>query len=198
MAAKINIKATEIWKYFQGCKEELKTLMHLIAENPDYGVQIYITSEKELPNIVVTADDVPVYEEVSVNEHDCTKTAEKVFDTYLTEKAIMVLSGLFDDEDYPTTAEIEDMISEREDALDCAIYNFVTTVMMDENYDVTCAGFDEILDDIKEHILEYMARKHKLPIYRPMVLEYDDGTEEVSDYPYDDMEFDDPDNPIYK
>ena len=31
-----------------------------------------------------------------------------------------------------------------------------------------------------------------------MMLEYEDGTEELSEFPYEDMEFDDPDNPLYK
>ena len=51
-------------------------------------------------------------------------------------------------------------------------------------------------DDIKEHVLEYIARKHRLPIYRPMYLEGEDGKDFYSEYPYEEMIFDY--NPIYE
>lgn len=101
------------------------------------------------------------------------------------------------EEDELTDLEIEDMISERESELDCAVWELLETVLQGVYCDDCCEDFDDMLDDLKEHFLEYMARKHDLPVYRPMILEYDDGTEELSEYPYEEMEFDDPDNPIY-
>lgn len=198
MASKIDITPTEIWDFFQENKERLGTVMRPIAENPEYGVEIYLTEDSGLPSIIVTADDEQVYEETAVNEHDCEKTAEKIYDTYLTEKAISVLTEEVE-EDELTDLEIEDMISERENELDCAVWEFLETVLQGAYCDDCCENenFDDMLDDLKGHFLEYMARKHDLPIYRPMILEYDDGTEEMSEYPYEEMEFDDPDNPIY-
>lgn len=196
MAAKITIPASDVWSYFQDKREDLKSHMHQIAGNSEYGVEIYITEDCGLPSIVVTADDVQVYDETAVNEHDCQKTVENIYDEYLTSKAIEALSE--EDDDELTALEIEDMIDERESELDTAVYEFVMTAIQDAYYDDYTSDLDDICDDLKEHFLEYMARKHGLPVYRPMMLEYEDGTEEMSEYPYEDMEFEDPDNPLYK
>lgn len=199
MAAKITVSASDVWGYFQDAKEDLKSHMHQIAGNPEYGVAIFVTEDSGLPSIVVTADDVQVYEETAVNAHDCQKTVEKIYDDYLTSKVIASLLGNEDDDaDELTALDIEDMIDERESELDAAVYEFVMTAIQDAYFDDCTSDFDDICEDLKEHFLEYMARKHGLPVYRPMMLEYEDGTEEMSEYPYEDMEFEDPDNPLYK
>lgn len=195
MAAKITVSASDIWGYFQDNIEDLKSHMHQIADNSEYGVEIYITDDCGLPSIVVTADDAQVYDETAVNEHDCQKTVEKIYDEYLTSKIIETLAM---DDDKLSALEIEDMIDERESELDAAVYEFVITAIQGAYFDDYTSDFDDICEDLKEHFLEYMARKHGLPIYRPMMLEYEDGTEEMSEYPYEDMEFDDPNNPLYK
>lgn len=199
MAAKITVSASDVWGYFQDKKENLKSYMHQIASNPEYGVAIFVTEDSGLPSIVVTADNVQVYEETTVNEHDCEKTVDKIYDDYLTSKVINSLVDNDDGESDDLTAlEIEDMIDERENELDAAVYEFLMTVVQDAYIDDYTSDFDDIVEDLKEHFLEYIARKHGLPVYRPMMLEYEDGTEEMSEYPYEDMEFDDPDNPLYK
>ena len=197
MAAKITVSASDVWGYFQDAKEDMKSHMHQIAGNHEYGVEIFVTEDSGLPSIVVTADDVQVYEETAVNAHDCQKTVEKIYDDYLTSKVIASLSGVDDDDDL-TATDIEDMIDERETELDAAVYEFVMTALQGAYFDDYTSDFDDICEDLKEHFLEYMARKHGLPVYRPMMLEYEDGTEELSEFPYEDMEFDDPDNPLYK
>lgn len=197
MAAKITVSASDVWGYFQDTKDDLKSHMHQIAGNPEYGVEIFVTEDSGFPSIVVTEDDVQVYEEITVSEDDCRETVDKIYNDYLTLSVINYLSGSDNDESDDLTAlEIEDMINEREEELDAATYDFLTTAVQGEYLDKS--EFDDIVDDLKEHFLEYIARKHDLPVYRPMMLEYEDGTEEMSEYPYDNMEFEDPDNPIYK
>lgn len=198
MAAKITVSASDVWGYFQEAKEDLKSHMHQIAGNPEYGVVIFVTEDQSLPSIVVTVDDVPVYEETAVDVLNCQKTVEKIYDDYLTSKIFASLLGGDDDSEELTALDIEDMIDERESELDAAVYEFVMTAIQGAYFDDYTSDFDDICEDLKEHFLEYMARKHGLPVYRPMMLEYDDGTEEMSEYPYEDMEFDDPDNPLYK
>lgn len=197
MGIKITVLAPDVWGYFQENKADLESHMHQIATNPEYGVEIFVTEDSDLPSIVVTADDVQLYKEIAVNERDCKETVEKIYDDYLTSKVVTLLSGSEDIDDYLTALDIDDMIEERESELDTAIYELVLTAMQGSYYDDYTSDFDDILEDCKEHFLEYMARKHGLPIYRPMILEYDDGTEEMSEFPYEDMEFDDPDNPLY-
>lgn len=194
MSAKITVSPSDVWDYFQNTKDDLKTHMHQIADNDEYGIAIFVTEDSGLPNIVVTADDVQVYEETSVNEFDCRETAVKIYDDYLTPKAIDILSS----SDDSSSLDVEDIIDLRETELDNAVYEFIMTAIQGAYFDDYTIAFDDICDDLKEHFLEYMARKHGLPVYRPMILEYEDGIEEMSEYPYEDMEFDDPDNPLYK
>lgn len=197
MATKITVLASDVWGYFQDAKEDLRLHMHQIAGNPEYGVEIFVTEDSGLPSIVVTADDVQVYDETAVNAHDCQKTVEKVYNDYLTPKVITSLSGNNDSEGL-TNLGIEDIIDDRECELDAAVYDFVMTATQEAYIDNYAVDIDDVMEDLKEHFLEYMARKHGLPVYRPMMLEYEDGSEEMSEYPYEDMEFDDSDNPLYK
>ena len=78
-------------------------------------------------------------------------------------------------------------------------YHFITRerfLEMIENGEMV--EHSEVYDDLKEHFLEYMARKWGLVIHRPMFLEDENGEEFYEDYPYDCIEFEDEDNPIYK
>lgn len=205
MAAEIILLASDAWNYFQKCKDELKTHMHLIAQNTEYGTEVYITEDKGLPNVVIIADGQQVHEETMINAIDCKETLEGIYDKFLTASAISSLSEDYNDELYVNADadESEDdeydeaVISRREDVLYEAIYDFLS-LASDDYLDLDSPEVSEIIEDCKEHFLEYIARKHSVPVYRPMVLEYDDGTEEVSEFPYEDMEFDDPDNPLYK
>lgn len=198
MGAKIDIKESDVWTYFHDHLEELKNIMHQIASCEEYGISIFLTYDAELPCIIVTADDTQLYEETAVNEHDCEETVRRIYDEYLTERVIEKFSDNEIEENGLNDLEIEEMISERENEIDCAVWDFVMDIV--EGYvdsDAFSNNLDDIIDDCKEHFLEYMARKHHLPIRRPMFLEYEDGVEELSEYPYEEMEFEDEDNPIY-
>ena len=54
-----------------------------------------------------------------------------------------------------------------------------------------------IEEDCLDHFIEYIARKHKVDVYRPMYIQYEGEEAEYCEYPYDELEFDDEDNPIY-
>ena len=86
------------------------------------------------------------------------------------------------------------MIDEREDEIELSVRDFVSVVSDTGCYNIE----DEVIDDLKEHFLEYMYRKWGIGIYRPMYLEdTDTGEDYFTEYPYDDLVYED-DNPIYK
>ena len=186
----IIISASDTWGYFQKHKKELKTTEHIIAENEEYGVVITITEEKGIPCFIVTSDDYQYADEVAISESDCTKTVEELYDEYLTGRFIMSEDSAFD---------IEDAISEREAELDDAIINLIDVAMELESTEYLGLECDEICADVKDHILEYLYRKHGISTRRPMMLEDEDDKEEFyAEYPYECMVFDDEDNPLYK
>jgi len=209
----ITIQPEDVWEFFQPRKKELKTKMLRIADNIDYGVKVFLTESAGHPKIVVEMDDEEVYSETCIGKEDTRETTNRVYNKYLTSQVINEVFGeqeddAADDADMPPDEEdydeieldrmeMEEEIDEREMELDEAIYNFVETVL-DAPLDDFITNADEVYDDLKEHFLEYMARKWGLMIRRPMFLEDEAGEEFFEEFPYDCIEFEDEDNPIYK
>lgn len=197
MAQKIILQPDEVWDYFVEHEEECDECMFEIASCSEYGTAVYLSrSSKGVGCITVEADDQEVYNEEIIDAEDTKKTVQKVYDDYLTDKVIEILSD-FEPQEDDTLQSQEDEIDMREEELDNLIWDFVMGVFGGDTYtDFDCTG--EVLDDLKDHFLEYMYRKHGFDIYRPMVLEDEDGTEFFEEYPYEHMVFDDEDNPMYK
>ena len=197
MAQKIILQPDEVWDYFVEHEEECDECMFEIASCSEYGTAVYLSrSSKGFGCITVEADDQEVYNEEVIDAEDTKKTVQMVYDDYLTDKVIEILSD-FEPQEDDTLQDQEDEIAMREEELDNLIWDFVMGVFGGETYaDFDCTG--EVLDDLKDHFLEYMYRKHGFDIYRPMVLEDEDGTEFFEEFPYEYMEFDDEDNPMYK
>lgn len=189
-------EASDVWSYFHKNKAKLETMMVAVAENPEYGVVIYLSSSEDgLPLLTVTADDYQYEEEAAVSASDCKHTAQKFYDQYLTGKFLENYAG--DSDEDISLLDVEDQIAERELELDDVVALLISTATEEDNISFG-NDFDEILEDVKDHVLEYLARKHELIIRRPMILEDEDGEEFFEEYPYECMEFDDEDNPIYQ
>lgn len=189
---KITVAASEVWDYFQKHKAELEKSEHTIAENEEYGVEISITNEEGLPCFMVTADGYQYAEERAISANDCKETVETLYGDYLTEKFV-------DGADDESRLDQEDMIAERELELDDAVSMLLDTVIEEDVAMFLGPEADEICEDIKDHILEYLYRKHGISTRRPMVLEdTETGEDFFEEYPYEHMEFEDEDNPMYK
>lgn len=203
MNAEINLKADEVWEYYQTHKEECRTHMMLIASCKDFGIEIYITEENQNKlSIIIEADDTEVCREYVYSKLDCELTIRKVYGLYLTERALDALTApteppeneRFDDEEIK--AEIEHCEKIFQNLFEDLIGDIVGGSALGNVSDLDVT--DDMVSDIKEHTLEYMARKHGLPIYRPMYLEDENGEIFYTDYPYECMIFEDEDNPMYK
>lgn len=196
----ITVEAKNVWDYFQENKDELLSIMHLIAENAEFGIEIYITEKNGVPEFVVKADDDIIYEEGAVSKKDCADTAKRIYDEYLSDDVVNKIIQYYDDQDDEIfdgkKFSKEDDIECREDELTMAVYTMLESILdedlsyLDEIY--------EISEDLKDFIFEYLYRKWGLNIYRPMIIQFDDGTEEYKEYPYPFLEFEDEDNPVYE
>lgn len=200
-AERIIVQAEDVWKVFQAEKQQLRTKLKEIAENPGFNVVVYLTEENERAQIVVYIDDAEFYSEQCVSELDCKTTVRKIYEQYLTDKVLNVYFGDDEedeklDEEY-SQYEAESDIEERELEIDVALLDFLDAVL-EANIDELVDDADVICEDCKEHFLEYLARKWGFDIHRPMYLEDENGEEFFEEFPYGCMEFDDPDNPIYK
>ena len=200
------IEADDVWSYFQQHKKELEKVSHIIAKNEEYGVEITLTCERNLPYFVVEADGYQYDEECATSKQDCTITVSELYERYLTDNFLIEAEAVEmeseNDDDILPLLDQDDMISERELELDDAIAMLMDTVLDAGDgfpIEMQVDDIDAALDDIKEHILEYIARKYDVNIRRPMVLEdVDSGDDFFTEYPYECMEYEDEDNPIYK
>ena len=181
---KITIEADAVWDYFQAHKTELENSEQIIAENEELGVEISLTSEKGIPCFVVTADGYQYAEERAISAEDCKETVEDLYEEFLTNK-------FFEDEEYKhSRLDQEDMISEREMELDDAILTLLYALYEDLDMSFK-VKIDEICEDLKDHILEYLYKKHGISVRRPMVLEDEEtGEDFFEEYPYEHMIYD--------
>lgn len=196
-----------LWEFVCNNAQSLEEQIE-IGNYPDVGIIIYVGKNKETDTyqITVEADDVIVYEEDFFGETDCEDTCKRVFHRFLTNE---VYKEFFargkereeneedeeDEEDGIFPLGYRDLIEEREDEIDIAVEDLFYTILNNCASDpLLPVDQDRLIKDMKEHILEYMARKHGLDIYRPMILvklndkgEEKEGSEYYSDFPYGDL-----------
>lgn len=181
----IILEPSEVWGYFQRNAGKLQSSYHLIASNDEYGAEIYISADSYgEAQIIAELDGDRMETTVVSNAEECEKVCRSVYDDYLTPSAVSTATQAEDEIDRANEEEF--LIEAREQELDDAVYNFLMDVL-DEYQD----DMDELVETAKEHFLEFMAREMKLPVYRPMHLVDEDGEEFFSEYPYEDMIYDD-------
>lgn len=186
MMIKIYVEAADVWDYFRTHMDELRTKQKLIAERTEYGVEILLTEEHGCPVITAVLDEEEQESGLAISEDDCYEIVTRIYDEYLSDDFI---NRLIDDAEGYTSSEQLDMIDEREMELDDAVYALLD-VFIQNLCDITDDP-DALCEDVKEHICEYLFRKHDISIYRPMYLECEDGTDEFFEFPYDEIDFDD-------
>ena len=175
MVNNVIVAPADVWAYFHAHKSELSTQMYLIAEGNDGKIGIYISEQDGDPYFVVENCNEIIDEDTAARE---------LYSQHLG----------YNELDMSADSDIEkEIIEEREDEITVLFQNLLFDLLVDTaNEDI----IDDIVEDVKEHTLEYIARKHSIPIYRPMYLEGEDGEDFYSEYPYEEMIFEDC-NPIY-
>lgn len=195
MKTTVTVGSSNVVDFFKQHQYELSREYKIIAENEEFGIVIYLSSTNGRPTVTVFADE-DQRSEIITNIDSLEGVVKTTYETYLSDKAV---SAIIDDEDDPEELSEDELneyeIDERESEIDAAVDDFLGVVL--QAFGLNTAVVDEIHDDVKEHFLEYLYRKHKLEIYRPMYLEDENGDEFFEEYPYECMEFEDESNPIY-
>lgn len=187
----VRVKPENVWSFYIENRRTLAQKMLLLAANDDLEASVYITDEDGLPQFYVFCGDDPIFQLEGHSAAECEETAKNLYEDYLSDdqEALAVA------EDSGKSKE-EDTISKREDELDDAFGNLLEAISTADYYRRPDA--DNVCDDIKELVCEYLYRKYGISVYRPMYLEDEDGKDFYAEYPYEHMVFDDPDNPLYK
>lgn len=198
MGVKIHIQPQDVWAFFDKNIKRLSDEMVIIAENTETEYAVYLTEESGYPLFIVCqGDDDAEYDEGAINQKDCEDTAKRCFLKYLY--PVTVTSGKYsipfdqDDDDFDselTKMEMEDTVYEREDELVYAMGDFLQNALregVDGTDVVDTLGLD-IINDILDTTLQYIADAYDLPIYRPTFVTDENGSEEYVEYPYNSEE----------
>lgn len=201
MAEEILVKADEVWDYFQQNKLRLANKMHCIAKNEEYGIEIFLTEDAGFPAIYIENDSITIYENTIYNESKCNEVMKEIYDDYLTDRVVSLLANSSNDNDVyiETEEELNEMeIAAREEEISEAVQYCLDVILGGKGIIDYFDEIDEICEDVKDLLCEYLYCKWGIEPYRPMYVEFEDGTESFEEYPYEFLELENEDNPLFK
>lgn len=179
---KIIVDVYDVWAVMNEMEESRDETEKLIAENKETGTEIYISVADGKRYVTVIMDDAIAFETTVINPNNCVGVITEVYNNYLESAAM--LSTLEECEE--NDEEIDyDLICEREEELDDAV-GYLLEVFVPNLYEMTDET-EEICDGVKDILCEYLY-KMGISVYRPMILEDEDGgNEEFTEYPYPEL-----------
>lgn len=214
----IHIRPAEGWGYFVRNKTRLSEELVEIASNEATNTSVYMTEENGNPYLYVYRDDKKIFQSECTTIYETERNLRVVFATYITNLEVVGSSNddeddskeaedntsvaeADDDDDDTTPAnsdldamsekEFQSYINEREDVIFNAVSDLIAVLTEDS---VSALEFDpsddDCVDNIVNHIVEYLAIKCGFRIRRPMtIVEDDTGFEVRTEYPYEEYEF---------
>ena len=201
--SEIHVKPEDVYDVFEDTVAGWSNSVgEIIAEDENYDLAVTVEENYDgFPMIVVYAEGEVVYDQVVHDAEECQIVAEQVYMSYIDDYYMEQLREQYIGAEYdyslmePQTdldQLIQYKIESNEEELGEYVSDFLSSVCPTHLFS------SEEQEDIKDHFLEYIARKFNVDIYRPMFLEDEDGMDFYTEYPYKQMLFDDPDNPVYK
>lgn len=182
----------QVWDMFEEQGIELGDDEFIkLAEWENEEVEVHMLNSSGILLFEVYEEGDLVREDFVLSKEDAECTLREIYEEFF---AMEYDSEDEEEEGYLFSEEENEEIAAREASLTDAVFNFLEEVCPEESAELF--NMEEI-EDIKDHFLEYLARKYSMDIYRPMVLEDENGEEFYTDYPYDCMEYEDEGNPVY-
>lgn len=179
---------SEVWNYFlDNCEDMvIQGEEHMVAESEGY--KVYITSTEDCTTGIVRVYDTPDEDLISEDffgEVECEEIIQNIYNEFIN---TCKTKSLFE--------EHKDEIIDSEDNLTDAVTYFIHEAVsatvptcrlstMKNDLGIT----DEEIEEAKNHFLEYLYIKFGIDLYRPMVVQFDDG-DEFFEYPYSHLELD--------
>lgn len=188
MGSNVFFSASSVWDYAFMVPPNTEVC---IARNSDFGVEIMFSrSSKDSKSICITVyvdDQEEEMREVSSSK-ECQEEVDNLCDFYLT--------GMFAlGDDSASEAAYDDIsmdciVEERENELDDALMAFLESTLSEDDFTKFIEDnlFDDTFEEIKDDFLIYLAFKRGFKIYRPTVLNRDNGEEYLELFPYSEME----------
>jgi hypothetical protein len=214
VAPVVHIRPAEGWGYFVKNKSRLSEELVEIASNESTNTSVYMTEENGNPYLYVYRDDKKVFQSECSTIYETDRNLRVVYATYIHD--LEVVNSENEDEDDPakpeepppnpddddappvnsdldamSDKEFQSYINEREDVIFNAVSDLIAVLTEDS---VSALEFDpsddDCVDNIVNHIVEYLAIKCGFRIRRPMtIIEDETGFEVRTEYPYEEYEF---------
>lgn len=191
----------ELWSRIKGTDAS-----RVVALDDAVIIQFYDSGGT--PAFLISYDNEPV-DEVSVEPGELVESAKSMYKLYICEEPgeqpVITVSADPPDQDAeesehvlsPLELDHEEEINESEVNLYNAVVNFLHAVL-DIDPVTIMTDHEDVVEDFLEHALKYLYLKHGFDIYRPMVLEMDDGAEVYKDFPYSLLDLSDEEkNPVF-
>lgn len=168
----------------------------LIAENPDFGVEIYLGGEVKygsglFPTITVFVDNDVVFDETAYTTMEFRDMLEDIYKIYLTSNFIdgaaemeKVVKEEEDDDPIPSEQDEEEEIGEQESLLDEQVLAFLAVAYGYDPLEKQENG-DDILEKLKDAFCMACAEHVGDGIYRPVYIEDKNGKWVFERYPYE-------------
>ena len=210
----IHIRPAEGWGYFVKNKDRLSEELVEIAANEATNTSVYMTEEEGQPYLYVYRDDKKIFQSACTTIYETDRNLRVVYATYMNDLEVVEdkddedddpaepeeLPPDPDDDDAPpvnsdldamSEKEFQDYINEREDVIFAAVSDLISVLTEDSVSALEVDPTDDAcIDNIINHIVEYLAIDCGLRIRRPMiVLEDDTGFEVRTEYPYEEYDF---------
>lgn len=206
MGARIFVKPSEAWAFFEKNKERLAKEQVEVAVNADTSIAVCITEENGLPMVTVYRSDAKIDSEPAVKS-DCEETVKRLYMKYLFPVVVNTRAKESEDDGDENREyvighdgscliprgrtgpeELEDEISQRDEELGGAVICMLESFISD--YEMTqlfYEGDDRYVLDLVDNICEFLAESYGISVYRPkwVELESDSDTLAYTEYPYD-------------
>lgn len=187
----IYVHPLDIVEYYQKNKLRLMEYEHKICESPEEDLSMYIVDDG-FPIINVYLGDT-VISENEADEDSLMAVYQSLLEEWgMTDDEIVSI----DDDEYgddtppddePDELDQQEMIEEREDQLNDVIMSMIFDILGDDIDEVTEVEVEDAAVLVKEAVCDILARRFKLPVYRPMFLRTAAGERFFTKYPYPQM-----------
>lgn len=178
----------ELWNKIKGTDGT-----RVVAVDDEVIIQFYDSGGS--PTFLISYDNEPI-DEVTAEPGELVEVAKSMYHLYICEESgeHPLITVTADPPEKPDAEESEHVLSpleldheeeinENEVNLYQAVVNFLHAVL-DIDPVTIMSEHEDVVEDFTEHALKYLYLRHGFDIYRPMVLEMDDGAEVYKDFPY--------------
>lgn len=190
MSRGVVCEPSEVWDYFvDNCDDMvIQGEEHMIAESDEY--KIYLCSSDDCTTGIIHVYDTPDEDMVAEDifgEVECESVVSKAYKEF----------GIYKEKDIKNLfEEHRDEIVDSEENLTDAVTYFLHEAVLStipscklrsikEDLGIT----DDEIEAMKNHFMEYIYIKFGIDLYRPMVVQFEDG-EKFFEHPYSHLDLD--------